>query len=122
MIEISYNKEEDFVYVRTTATYTPKDVDKFLSDSLTFAKEKQTSRVLYDHRGTKFEANILDIHNITKYLINRGFNIRLKGAVVYDQNEEKYKFADTVAHNWSKGVLRFFDDFQSAKDWLLGKD
>jgi hypothetical protein len=32
---------------------------------------------------------------------------------------EKYRFADTVSQNWSMGILRFFDDCELAKKWLL---
>lgn len=119
MIEISYIEEEAYVYVKTTSTFTIKDVDRFLKDSMISAKEHQCHRILLDHRKCKFEAEVIEIHSITKYLEKYGFNIKYKGAVVYDQDDEKYEFADTVAQNWSNGVIRFFNDYDKAKAWLL---
>jgi len=118
LIEIEYVEKEHYVYLRTTGDYTTKDVDDFLKKATEFAKKFNCFRILLDHRNCKFTAEIIDIHRITKYLKKYGFNIKYKGAVVYNQDHEKYAFADTVAHNWSMGVLRFFDDFETAKKWL----
>lgn len=118
-IDISYNEKEQFVLVKTTGDYSIEDVDDFLRKAADFAKSIGCSRILLDHRGCKFTAGTLGIHQVTKYLEGYGFDGKLKGAVVYDQDAEKYRFADTVSQNWSMGMLRFFNDCELAKTWLL---
>lgn len=118
-LDISYNKKERFVLVKTTGDYSITDVDDFLNKSVDFARSIGCFRILYDHRDCQFIAETIGIHSVTKYLENYGFDGKFRGAVVYDQDAEKYRFADTVSQNWSMGILRFFDDFELAKKWLL---
>ena len=119
MIEMHYINNEDYVYLKTTEDYTTSDVDTFLKQAVEYAKKHNTNRILLDHRGCNFFAEILEIHQITKFLEKYGIGIEFRASVVYDRDVEKYKFADTVAQNWSMGVMKFFDDFKTAKDWLL---
>lgn len=119
MITLSYDPEEKFVYLKTNQAYSAEHVDEFLPESIRFAKQNRCFRILMDHRDCEFRAPIIEIHRITKNLAQYGYNVQYRGAVVYNQNQDKYTFADTVAHNWSMGVLRFFDDYATAKEWLL---
>ncbi len=121
MIEIEYIEKEKFVYVKTTSNYSADDVKEFLLEATEFAKQFNCDKILLDHRNCRFEARIIHIHQITKYLNKYGFNLKTKGAVVYDQDNEKYRFADIVTQNWSHGILRFFDDYEVAKKWLIEK-
>ena len=118
-MEIEYVEEEQYVYLRTNKDYEARDVDVFLKEATTFAKQHHCFRILIDHRDCRFTAGVYDIHRITKNLDRYGFDFKYKGAVLYNQDKDKYSFADTVAHNWSLGVLRFFDDSIEAKNWLF---
>lgn len=119
MIEIASIEKEKIVHLKTTSDYSNKDVDGFLKTAIEFAKQHDCYRIILDHRNCRFRAGTMDIYNITRHLDKYGFNAKYKGAVVYDQDYDKYEFADTVSHNWSMGVLRFFDDINTAKQWLL---
>ncbi|MBC35260.1 MAG: hypothetical protein CL663_04375 [Bacteroidetes bacterium] len=119
MYSVSYNSDEHFVYVVTTGHYSIKDTGKFLRDGVKLADKNNCTKLIMDHRDCEFTASYLEINSIAKYLNSLGFGYKYTGAVIYNQDHEKYDFADTVSQNWSSGVLRFFDDIEEAKKWLL---
>ncbi|WP_289054062.1 hypothetical protein [Carboxylicivirga marina] len=119
MFELEYIEKDKIAYLKTKSSYSKADVEGFLLKATEFAKKFNCYKILLDHRDCKFEAKIIDIHLIAKYLDKYGFNKKYKGAVVYNQDSEKYGFANTVAYNWSFGIMRFFDDYEMAKEWLL---
>lgn len=121
LVNIEYVEDENFVYLKTNGDYTARHVEKFLAQVTEFAKEKNCFRIILDHRNCKFSAEVFEIHRITKHLDKYGFDIKFKGAVVYDQDRFNYTFANTVTKHWSMGILKFFDDFNNAKSWLLNE-
>ena len=119
MYHITHNKEEGYIYLKTTESFTIKDVKVFLRDLVKHADEYQCNRMVIDHRGAEFKASVMEINSIAKYLNSLGFGYKYIGAVVFDRDYEKYEFADAVSKNWSSSVLRFFDNIDEAKKWLL---
>lgn len=121
MYEIDYISGEGFIYVKTLCDYTIDDVDKFLRAAAEYASKYTCNKLLIDHRECNFIASIMEIHETAKFLERFGLNVKMKGVVVYNRDEDKYAFADTVSSNWSMGILCFMDNFDKAKEWLLSE-
>lgn len=118
MIEINYIEDQNIVYVVTKGQFDINDVKQFLKDSAQLAHEKGCHKVLLDHRDSPFIANIFEVYSVARNLQSFGFDIDLRGAVIYNRDQEKYVFADTISTNWSFGILRFFNSIDRGNDWL----
>lgn len=118
MIKIENHKEDGHIYVWTTGVFTIEDVKKFLTDAVEMCQDTGCKKILLDHRGSPFSADIFEIYSVATNLTSFGFDISFHGAVIYNQDHEKYRFADDVSMNWSYGILRFFDTIEQGRNWL----
>lgn len=88
MIEINYIEDQNIVYVVTKGQFDINDVKQFLKDSAQLAHEKGCHKVLLDHRDSPFIANIFEVYSVARNVQSFGFDIDLRGAVIYNRDQE----------------------------------
>jgi len=118
-MQLKYIENDDFILLKTDETLNREIIEKLIRACVECAEEHNCNRILMDHRDCKVDADIVEIFEIAKNIMKFGVTFRHRGAVVYNIDDDKYRFADNVINNSSGGVIKFFNDFEIAKGWLL---
>ncbi len=120
-MKIEYLENENLVLLTTTEDLTSDSIKYLIQKSVAFRNEHNCNHILFDHRGCRVHAEIIEIHQIAKNIKDFGFTFSHAAAVVYNVDSKNYQFADTVVHNWAAHAIQFFDDFEEAKNWLVNR-
>lgn len=118
-MELVYIKNEDLILIRTNDSLGRDAIVKLIRETVKYADQYNCYQILFDHRDCKIEAEKKEIFDITRNLSEHGITFNHVCAVVFNIDGNKYRFADTVIENLSGGTVRFFDDYETAKRWVL---
>jgi S-methylmethionine-dependent homocysteine/selenocysteine methylase len=113
------NREEQYVSFTLTTSFSADDLYWYMKLAADTAKSHKCTNILIDCRNCNFTSNIIEIHYLAKRMNGLGINPKLKSAIVFNQDNEKFQFADTVSHNWPTScTIRYFNTLEKAKYWL----
>lgn len=121
--EIRYLEADDIVQLRTDGVYELDgeiDTLKLLAARL---KEHNCHKLLIDHRQTRVVTKILDSYDrpqLYEKLWGDRTSVRsIRSAIVFSEITEDYRFLENVVRNrgWDMSI---FDDYDAAREWLLG--
>jgi hypothetical protein len=117
--ELSVLPGKPVVLSSLTGPTTIRDRVRNRRETLRFSQKKSINKILFDMRGQKSLASIMDIHDFAATLpeTTHGFKV----AIVCMPRDTDAKYIETVAKNRG-AFIKVFHGFDEALDWLAPPD
>lgn len=113
------NQKLNAVEVKISGDRSVADSIEMVKVVTDFAKEKTTSKFLFDLRNASGQYEIIDIYEHLNNVLHYGFRRNDKLALVGNEEVSKPAFAENVAYNGGIIILRYFKEIENAEEWLL---
>jgi hypothetical protein len=115
---ISYQKDEDNLYIKTKGMLTAEEADKMVREVVKAAQYHRCDRQIVDHRETTFALSLVEYYERPNINQKIGASQRWAIAMVFRELTHETQFMETVFCN--RGFnFRQFDDIEKAKAWIL---
>ena len=118
-MNLEFESDNELVVGTTDYNLNNTTLKKVIKSAVVFAKENNCRKILFDHTASVLEASIIELFNITADLSVFGMTKDFRCAVIYNSEGEKYEFSEQVINNRSNPIVKFFDDINEGRSWLL---
>jgi hypothetical protein len=116
---VTYDSEIDCVVTTITGNMDRELIADFFTEVGKIATENNCERILSDLRGAKIAAPITDLYEMAKSIEDKGVQKSLRRAIVISKDHNDYTFWETACYNQGHQIVRIFQDYKQAKDWVL---
>ncbi len=115
---VKYDSKIDCVVTTITGNIDKSLIDDFFVEVGKIVAENNCRQILSDVRDAKIIASVADIYNMAKSIKSKGILTSLRRAIVISKDHKDYTFWETVCYNQGHQMVKIFQNYEQAKDWL----